>query len=114
MSRPSASTFASPPGPVLPGPSGRSVPVSGWDRGTAIAEETDNDPEPHRPQQASRTVEAGTPARTGESWEGGGRAGGEPGTWGRVAGPKKEEGVGTWAWERMEKVEVGRDSKEGG
>lgn len=71
MSRPSASTFASPPGPVQPGPSGRSVPVSGWDRGTAIAEETDNDPEPHRPQQASRTAEAGTPARTGLGRRGG-------------------------------------------
>lgn len=71
MSRPSASTFASPPGPVQLGPSGRSVPVSGWDRGTAIAKETDNDPEPHRPQQASRTEEAGTPARTGPAyWKG--------------------------------------------
>lgn len=92
MSRPSASTFAAPPGPVQPGPAGRSVPVPGWDRGAVIAEKADNDPESHRPQQASRTSEAGTPACTGERWEGGCPAGREPGTCDRVAGLKKEEG----------------------
>lgn len=65
-SRPSASTFASPPSPVLPGLAGLSVPVPGWDRGTAIAEEADNDPESRRPQRASRTADARTPALTGK------------------------------------------------
>lgn len=62
-SRPSASTFTSLLGPVLPGPAGRSVLVPGWDSGAASAKEADNGRDSHRIQRASRT-EAGTPARS--------------------------------------------------
>lgn len=56
---------------MQPDPAGRSVPVPGWDRGAAITEEADEDPESYRPQQASRTAKAGTPACTGPAyWKG--------------------------------------------
>lgn len=91
-SRPSVSTFISPPGPVLPGPAGLSVLVPGWDRGVAIAKEADNDPDSHRIQRTSRTAEAQTPALTGEHL--GGRVPGGQGTGDLGQSRKASEGGG--------------------